>query len=468
MLKNNELNNTEHNRTAERTSGKYKLDAECGPKKNTPRNTVVGAISLGLSVLIAICNYSTNNAFWSILSILLVLAAVGFFTAEVIIRAKLEKEAQIAMDEANQAYFEDAEVIPVFSTERMFRSASEEINSQSNDADAANNSAGSLDTELGFLDAVTEFVAFAEERGCKIETTVAQALFASLASSRIMVVRQMPEENFALLVRVMSAYFGTQACIDRVDCGYTDARCLLFASDGESQKTPTMLTLEAAQAHREHLHFIALTNVIASSLQNYFLPFINYAKAPEAAHFLSVKDEESIDTYRLPANLWVILNLAQGERVASLPEALLEVCSINDISVSQCDNAELPSQTRTICCSQWNLMIEKSKCDVSEGEWKKLDAFTNYLDELVPFAISNKQWVGMETYIAVLTECGENTAVAFDAAISARIVPSALAKAFRADKKIDLIAGLSTSFGDGEISISRKAVKELSRSDLRN
>ncbi len=469
MSKNNKLNNAEKNNITSSTTHNYKLDAECAPIKKFPKNAIIGAVLLALSLLIVIyCLCSGTDGFLGgIFSVLLALVATGFFILEVIVRARLDKDTQLAMDKANQVYFEDAEVIPVFSTEILFHSDSNEIFSQNAKSEFKNSSAVFMDKEIRFSEVVNEFTTFAEERGCKIDSTAAKGLFAALASSRILILRQMPTEEFECLTDVISNYFGAEAHVDQVNSSYTNEFSLLFAPDGENKKKGAMVTLEAAQAEREKMHFIALTDVDASNISAYFTSFVNYAKAPEAAHFISANTGEETNTYYLPSNLWAILNLADGERVAALPEALLEISSINDISMSLCEKAESLMQAQPISYSQFKLMIDQAKCSVNESEWKKLDSFTDFLNEHMTFTISNKQWIGMEKYIAVLNECKKDSAGALDEAISTRIIPSAVASASRADKKIDIISGLITAFKDNEMPISRKAAKELGKSNLR-
>ncbi len=467
MLKINKHKIAESKQTTNANPNRYKLNTESGSGNRTPIKIIVGAVCLALSVLIGIY-LGTGNAFSMILSLLCLFLAIGFFTAEIFARTRNDYEGQLAVDMADETYFEDAEVIPVFSTEKMFRSAidANKVSSQTTNPEVANSSVFSLEKELDFPDVIKEFVIFAEERGCAMDANTAKSLFASLASSRIIITREMPKENFELLVSVISEYFGTQAFIDQVDSNYTDENSLLFESGDKNQKKPAMLTIEAAQAQTQKLHFVALTNVIASNITNYFLPFINYANAPQATHFLSVTADGVTDKYYLPQNLWAILNLAESESVTSLPEALLEVCSVKDISVSICSKTESHTQVRMIGYSQMQLLIEKSKCTITEVEWKKLDAFVDFLNKYLPFTISNKQWIGMERYIAVLNECGENAMVALDEGISARIIPQLLAKDSKAKKKVDIIAGLNTSFEGNEISISRKAVKLFGKFDL--
>ncbi len=468
MSKNKKPNNTEKNIITSTTTHNYRLDADFKPMKKMPKNAVIGAVLLTFSLLIGIYCLSSDagGSFGGIFSVLLAIVAIGFFIAEIFVRAKLDKNTQFTMDKANQEYFDNADVLPVFSTERMFHSDSNEIY-QSTNSKSQNSSSVSKNKEIGFSDVVNEFTTFAEERGCKIDSAAAEGLFASLASSRILILRQMPTAEFERLTDVISDYFGTEAHVDQVNSSYTNEDNLLFAPDGENIKKGTLVTLEAAQAEREKTHFISLTDVDAANISAYFTSFINYAKAPEASHFISAKNGEETDTYYLSSNLWAILNLAEGERVASLPEELLEISSIIDISVSICDKAESPVQIQHISYFQLKLMIDQTKCNIDESDWKKLDAFTDFLNEHMTFTISNKQWIGMEKYIAVLNECKKNSTDALDEAISTRVIPSVVASASRTDKRIDIISGLITAFKDSEMLISRKAAKELGKSGLR-
>ncbi len=468
MSKNNKLNNAEKNIITSATSHSYRLDADVKLTKVMPKNALIGAVLLTLSLLIGIYCLGSGSvgSLGGIFSVLLALAAIGFFIAELLVRAKLDKDVRLTMEKANQEYFDNAEVIPVFSTERMFHSDSNEI-SQDTNARSQDPFAVSMDKEISFSEIVDEFIIFAEDRGCKIGSNAAKGLFASLASSRILILRQMPTEEIQCLTDAISNYFGTEAHVDQVNSSYTSEDELLFAFDDEKLKKGSLITLEAAQTEREKPHFIALSDVGASNISAYFTSFINYAKAPEAAHFISAKAGEETATYYLPSNLWVILNLADGERVAALPKELLEVSSIIDMSMSICDKAELPAQARHISYYQFKLMIDQAKCNIEESEWKKLDTFTDFLSEHMPFAISNKQWIGMEKYISVLNECKINTKDALDEAISTRIIPSVVASASRTDKRIDITSGLITAFNDCEMLISRKAAKELGKSGLR-
>ena len=206
----------------------------------------------------------------------------------------------------------------------------------------------------------------------------------------------------------------------------------MFGETDKSQKKSLMLAIEAARSQQQNLHFIAFTDVAAANVESYLNPIINYAKTPQATHSISVIENGVTDKYYLPENLWCILHLAEGESATSLPESFLEVCLIEDIFVSACNKAEAFTQMRTVTYPQMELMIDKLKCNVSERDWKKLDTFIGFLNQSLPITISNKQWVGMEKYIAALIECQESPMLALDKGIATRLIPTILSKASKA------------------------------------
>lgn len=442
-----------------------RLEANCESTKRIPIYPIIGVVALALSMLFGILRLNTNSTFLGILSLLFVLCAIAFLIVELFARAKFDNEMQELMDKANQTYFENAEVIPVFSTERMFQSDAVASISVKGDKSTATTTVDSVNTDLTFADVVEQFITFATERGCKIDTASAKGLFASFAASRVLILRGMQAKEFETLVGVIGEYFGTQARPDLVDDSYTCQNDLLFSAGG--QKKTAKLVLESAQAEREKIHLLVLSGVTASAASTCLDAFVQYANAPEAPHSLSAKISAETNTYYLPANLWIILNLAENERIVDLPTSLLEVACTCDIAVSLCDKAEAFAAMEHISYSQMSILIALAKCTVDESDWKKLDVFSDSLEKSLLYKISNKQWIAMEKYISVCNACFENSTDALDKAIAAKILPDILAKALVADKKLDIVTEVMNAFGDVEMPKTRKAAKELVKSNLR-
>lgn len=464
MFQLNKLFNIQKGGKENAAANEYQLREKSGHIMYTFINVAVGTVSLVVSMLIGmyLLGSGSESVFLGVFSVLLLLVAIGFFTLEIFLRVKRERSAALTPDSLDQEYFENSEVIPVFSTKRMFYSESEKTHLQTQIGSTPVDDDSNFEKETMFEDAVAKFVRFAMEHGCQMDTGNAKKLFASLASSRILIAKQMASDEFALLTRVLSGFFGANTEVDLVDGNTTNGGNLLF--DANNEKKNALKVIESAQQASDKVHFIALDDLTKSHITNCFASLIAYAKVPEATHFITVSAADTRQKYYLPQNLWVLVNLAEGENIPAFPTSLLEVSTLLDISFAGTEPAENMTAMLPITYSQFKLMIEKSNCEVTEEEWKKLDAFVAYLNEGTPFEISNKQWIGIEKYISVLCECGESIATAFDLAMAARMIPSALSCAAKADKKIDVLAGLSASFKEGELSIARKAVKSLSKS----
>ena len=448
---------------------KYTLEANYDLMKRTVRNIVSGAILLVLAIFLRVYCHSNaiDSDFLNIFSLALALVSAGFFIMEIADRMRIANMERIEINKANQEHFEDAVTTNIFSTEQMFREefdkdAEEEASHASELDDLSEEYLAYVDDQFDFATAAKEFMLFASERGCKFDANTVREIFASLASSRLLVVDGMSEDDFELLMKILCEYFRSEVHIDKVDESYTDEGSVLFENVYEHKKRGAMLAIEAARSERPKMHLAGLTDVKLADMANYFAPFVKYAKSPNAHNSVTVGNDRNANTYYIPKNIWFVINLAAGESIAQMPESLSEVCSLCNVAFSRCEEAEIATPVHKFYFYQMDFLSERiaAKCDVDESEWKKLDSFVEFIDGYVPFDIGNKQWIGIERYIAVFEGCGGEADVAFDRALAVRLIPSAITAASKSEKRVDLVDGLNVAFGDSEISACRKAIKD--------
>ena len=451
---------------------KYTLEANYELMKRTVRNIISGVILIVLAVFLRVYCHSNaiDSDFLNVFSLALALVSAGFFIMEIADRMRIASEEKILIQKANQEHFEDAVTTKIFSTEQMFREefendAEEEIAHAFDLDDLSEEYLAYVDDKFDFLTATKEFALFASERGCKLDANTVREIFASISSSRLMIVNGMSEDDFELLMKVLCEYFRSEVHIDKVDESYTDEGSVLFEGDAEHKKREAMLAIEAARAERPKMHLLGLTNVKFADMANYFAPFVKYAKSPNGHNSVTVGSGRNANTYYIPKNIWLVLNLASGENVENIPESVSEVSSLCNIVISKCEVAEIATSVHKFYYYQIDFLSDRiaAKCDVNESEWKKLDSFSAFVNGYVPFAIGNKQWIGIERYIAVFEGCGGDADVAFDRALAVRLIPSVISAASKAEKRIDLIDGINTAFGDSEISACRKVIKDSAK-----
>ena len=78
----------------------------------------------------------------------------------------------------------------------------------------------------------------------------------------------MTKADFELLVRVIAAFFGTDAYIDRVGEDYHSEGNLLFDVDDKNQKKAFMLAIEAAKMAEDGKSIDEITSHITNIRKN--------------------------------------------------------------------------------------------------------------------------------------------------------------------------------------------------------
>lgn len=432
----------------------FKLEAKINTMKKSVFNFIAGAVALALAVLLKMyCVYSAlDAAFFDLFVAALGVAGLVFFVVEAVRRNRLRSEERARVDQANAEMFEDAEDVTVYGAERMFvkefdLSEQEAMSAAEEHADTIDAEyLAYIDKEQNFASATREFEIFAAERGCKFSSDTVRKIFASIASSRLMVVSGMDNKAFKDMMLLLGEYFETSAYIDHTDVSYTGADSLLFKTDenGNRVKTSALSAIEAARNTAHSVHFASLTNVRCAELPTYFSAYVNYVKSPMGHHHVTVlNDQNAESSYYIPQNLWFVLNLADGETPDKLPDFISEVATVNQLRFETCQSSAKHTQVRKFSYYQLDHLSERvaSSFFVEEDSWKKVDRLEEYVGEHTDFHIGNKLWLCMERFASVYIACGGEKQAALDEAVSAKLISL-------------VIAELRGKLGNGEKSLS--------------
>lgn len=451
----------------------YTLEAPYTPMKAILRNPVVGIAALVLAVSVKIYDVvsASNSVFLNIVAALLALGGAAFFFLEILDRKKRHAADQEAAEQANFELFEGADTIPVPSAEALFAEVEAELYIPE-EGTAASTPEGpydhfaDVDKELTLPVAARELAILAAERGVTLSEGTARSLLASLAASRLVVLRHMEEESFRALMTLLCEYFACPLHLDRVDAGYACERDVLLrdTEEGETHPRGVLNAMEAARAHPESIHIAALTDVAGADMPTYFVPFARYARTPLsrcAVTALSPAGEETV--YTIPENLWFILNM-KDEPVTALPDHVCEIASVQRLSMEMTSPAEGHTDFRRFSYGQMVYLCDRvrSSLTVDEEIWKRLDRLEAYAARFGEFRVSNKLWLGLETYLAVLLAGGGEEASALDETLAVRLIPSLL---HALDGKLpkeerSLSETLDSLLGEDRTALCRRAVKE--------
>ena len=450
---------------------RYVLEAAIKPMKPSVRNLIFGISALALAVSIKLYDILTvsGSAFLSIVSVVLALGAGAFFLMEITDRKRQFARERAALEEANVALFKDAVDIPVPSADALFSFVDEAIAVRAAETSSAEEQDHFLDVDktLTFPVAVKALTTLSAERGMTPESGCIRSILAAMASSRLLLARGMETEAFRSMMGTLATYFGCPVAVDEVDDTYTDEAALLYRRDEEGKQSPraALEALESARRDPRTIHLVGLNGVTLDTLSAYFVPYTRYARTPHGACTVTTHDERGNETaYLLPENLWFVLNLRDGESLGNLPAYVSEVAALVSPAFIPAAPAAAIGEFAPFRYGQMLYLCDRFMADFATEEetWKRIDRLESYAARFSDFTVTNKLWLGLETYLAALLTEEPDPAVALDETLSARLMPaliSALSGKLPREER-SLAETLEAALGDGNATHCRKTLKE--------
>lgn len=457
---------------------RYVMEADYTPMRPSIRNLLFGIAALLLAGSVKLYDVvtSSHSLVLNIVAGVLVLGAVIFFIQEILDRKKQFARERAEMEEANARLFTQGYDIPYPSAEALFRLTPDHIGGEEEGSDTAGAERVEhfldVDQALTFPVAMEALTRLSTEKGQIPQEHTVRDLFAAMASTRLLVTTGMKGEAFAHMISLLGEFFGCKASLDTVDSGYTDESALFFGRNGEGELYPreAQKALEAARRDPRTIHILALDGVSTENISEYFVPYARYARAPHSACTVTLdKGAGEKTTCHLPENLWLVLNLREGEKLSRLPDYITEVAAVLKPAFIPGEKAENHTELPTFRYGQMLYLVDRLKAvsPVGEDTWKCIDRLEAYAARLTPFALSNKLWLGLESFMAVLMTVESDTAVVLDEAMAARLMPALVAalSGKLSEEEQSLSETLDAVFGDGNTTLCHMTVKE-SEADL--
>lgn len=418
---------------------KYTLEANYKLMKKNIRNIIFGVSSMLLAIALFIfaALSQVKATVPTVISIILVFASMAFFALEFYDRKVLQNEERKLIDEANAEHFADADYVDVYAAENMFVEEFDKAETFTDDRtvhyvkEDENDFFVHVNKELTFAEACYDFNVFATEKGFKFSADTIREIFASIASSRIIIMKDMSDEQFRTVVMLLCEYFECPVSIDYVSQRYVNEESVLFKNgeDGQRMKTNILKGIENAYNEKHNIQILALADVELGSISNYFVSFARYARNPSGNVSIEARDEKNNETtYVIPHNVWMIVNLKSGEKVVDIPEYLTDISTLTKFEYSKCPMAEIRGDVRKFKFYQLDYLLDKCKnvYEFSEDVWKKIDKLEEYTKSHSPFHLGNKLCTGIEKYSSAFIACEGEISTAIDKAMASKLIPSVI------------------------------------------
>ena len=338
------------------------------------------------------------------------------------------------IDEANKEYFKEAEELEVLSTDRMFSEEfdvedEEERRPEVTDDFVDDDHAAFIDPKFTLTTAIEEFKRFSEERGFRFAENVVENLITSLATSKLLVLNGLSSQDFNTVMLLIGEYFGSNAYIDTLEKTDTVSFAGYDAHDDYAKKN-AVLALEDASAAPDKMQFTAFDGIKAENAEDALRPFIGYLGYAKDKNEIFIFNEIGVNVgHTLSANLWVVLNLAPGERADMLPDGIVDAASVVNVSFTKIKPSDGAMYSHGFSRYQLEYILEKEagRNEVPEDVWKKIDKLEKYAAKLSGYRIGNKMWRRFEKHLGLLLAADISLAEATDIAVSAKIVASVMA-----------------------------------------
>ncbi len=451
-------------------SDHFKLEANHTTMKKSVFNFISGGLAMLLACVLKIYCLASNvsSTFFDIFCFILAAAGVYFFILEAIHRSRSHNEQQEIINESSKAEFTatKANSIPVYAADQMFVAEFDAPETQladetaevavSDEVDAL----AFVDKEQTFAGAARDLALFAEERGCRINADNCIDLFASLSASRLLVLHGTDSDTFQKLMLTLSSYFETPLYLDQVSQSYTKFAHLWTRPEekGDRRKTEAFSALNAARSNPDKIYLVALDNVDPAQLPQYFTPCVKYARNPHGEYAVTLSNfYGSSTTYRIPQNIWFVLNLAEDKSLSALPSFISDVAVCNHFTIEQCTALDVHTQIRKFNYYQMDYLADKAAdtADISEDHWKKIDRLEKSVSADGHTIIDNKAWLCLEKYAYTYLTCENDVTKALDHAICSKLLLTLMA-ASHADTERSLAEILEQILGeDGSVACKK-------------
>ena len=444
-------------------SGSYTLEAEYRPMKRSIKNLLTGAISLALAIAIAIFNATAmaNSLFLGIVAGILASLAILFFILEGVERGRAYTAERRKIEEADLAQFAEAERVEFQNPNALFQEAFEPVvetevveekKTEQKDDDRITPEflLPYVNPDVTAEKFLSDLRAFFVARGWDLANGMAEAWLSSLAASRLILVNATPTAVFNRFFETLSDFLGMRL-EDRAEDG---GQFYVQDDHGDHMQKEIVNALKKATAEPTKFVLFALREAKASALKEHLAPFMRYIHTQKRTNPITITEPNGNATeYVIPPNLWLVIDLADGETIESLPPALLSVCSVAPILAPHGEPEEdritdlLPPRY-----TYHQLLYLASKAVTSESVpldfWKRLDILEAFAvaharqgDEV--FHINNKTQLGLEQQLFFLlaacpkisdeeeadafARAAERFAMLADVALSTRLLPIMIA-----------------------------------------
>ena len=309
-----------------------------------------------------------------------------------------------------------------------------------------------------------DFIKFALSEGIVVDKITAREIFASLASCRLIFVKNEDKELEIEFFKTLCKFLGVEYYGSKVSDATTSLDKLIWSNSGSvSHPSEFAKGLQASRQLPEKINLTFLEDVDPQNLGKYFKELFEYCKNPEVPCMVRIGSKSVDDGMReLAKNLWFILML-EGDEM--LPSEVAKYSITLDINIKRAEERGEAIKFKEISYPQLVDAVNEAYEEhfIAEDMWKKLDEFENYLAKRGEYFIDNRIVRELERFAAIYLVCeGEQTDL-IDTLLSKKLLLIALPNTYTyLENDEETIMGMAEKIlGADYISNSQAILKQI-------
>ena len=309
-----------------------------------------------------------------------------------------------------------------------------------------------------------DFIKFALSEGIVVDKITAREIFASLASCRLIFVKNEDKELEKEFFKTLCKFLGVEYYGSKVSDATTSLDKLIWSNSGSvSHPSEFAKGLQASRQLPDKINLTFLEGVNPQTMPKYFKELFEYCKNPDVPCMVRIGSKSVDDGMReLAKNLWFILML-EGNDI--LPSELAKYSITLDINIKRAEEKGEAIKFKELSYPQLVDAVNEAYEEhfIAEDMWKKLDEFENYLAKRGEYFIDNRIVRELERFAAIYLVCeGEQTDL-IDTLLSKKLLLIALPNTYTyLENDEETIMGMAEKIlGADYISNSQAVLKQI-------
>ena len=309
-----------------------------------------------------------------------------------------------------------------------------------------------------------DFIKFALSEGIVVDKITAREIFASLASCRLIFVKNEDKELEKEFFKVLAKFLGVEYYGSKITEATTSLDKLIWTTNGSvSHPSEFAKGLQASRQLPEKINLAFLEDVNPQTMSKYFKELFEYCKNPDVPCMVRIGSKSVDDGMReLAKNLWFILML-EGDEM--LPSEVAKYSISLDINIKKAEEKGEAIKFKELSYPQLVDAVNEAYEEhfIAEDMWKKLDEFENYLAKRGEYFIDNRIVRELERFAAIYLVCeGEQTDL-IDTLLSKKLLLIALPNTYTyLENDEETIMGMAEKIlGADYISNSQAILKQI-------